>query len=208
MESFLQFFINIGDLKEMKRKSWVLSGVKSPETVASHTFRVAIMAWFFSKKKKNLNLEKVLKLALIHDLCEVYAGDMTPYDSVIPKDKKRLEKLRKAWPRFSNVKKIEIALKKYKKEWQSLVKLTAGLPISAKEEIVNLWFDYEGRLTKEARFVRQIDRLEIFLQALQYFKANKSFSIKPWWVYIKERLDDPILVDFLEILDKEFHPKK
>lgn len=52
---------------------------KNPETIAGHTFHEAIMAWILSKEKRtNFNIEKMLKIALIHDLCELYAGDMTP----------------------------------------------------------------------------------------------------------------------------------
>ena len=208
MKEFLHFFIESGKLKKMERRSWLLSGIKKPETIASHVFRVALMTSILAREKKDLDLNKVIRMALAHDLCEVYAGDLTPYDSILPKGKKKIEKLRNAWPRFSKFQKVEISLKKYKKEWHSLIKLTSKLPIGLKERIINLWFDYEGGLTKEARFVRQVDRIESFLQALEYYKKDKSFPIKPWWGYIKERIDDPVLLEFLKELDREFHPKK
>ena len=73
MEQLLNFLIEIGKLKKMTRRGWELRGIKNPETIASHTFRMAIMTWLLGEKKK-LNLNKILKMSLIHDLCEVYAG--------------------------------------------------------------------------------------------------------------------------------------
>ncbi len=204
MEELLNFFIEIGKLKRQKRKGWVLRGVKDPETIAAHTFRVAILAWFLGEQKK-LNINKILKISLIHDLCEVYAGDTTPYDELLPKDKKRWKEIISKWPRLSKVEKEKIFLKKYKKENRALAKLIFKLPLSLKKEIKNLWKDYEKGLTPEGRFVRQVDRIENLIQALEYWEKGKPFAIGPWWVQIEELVDDPILLKFIKTLDKKFH---
>ena len=81
------------------------------------------------------------------------------------------------------------------------------LPSGLKKEIRNLWADYEKGLTREGRFVRQVDRVENLLQALEYWKKDKSFTIGPWWVQIEELVDDPILLKFLKNLEKKFHSK-
>jgi len=206
MENLLKFFIEVGKLKKIKRKGWVLRGIKNPETIAAHTFRMTIMAWLLCSKKR-LNLNKVLKMCLIHDLCEVRAGDTTPYDKILPLDKKQWKAIMNKWPRLSQTNKEKIFQEKYKKENIALKRIIAKLPPVFKKEITNLWNDYEKGLTREGRFVRQLDRLENLLQALEYWQKDKQFAIKPWWVQIEELIDDPILLEFMAVLDKKFHKR-
>ncbi len=204
MKDLLNFLIEVGKLKRMKRKGWVLRGVKDPETIAAHTFRMTIMAWLLCSKKR-LNLDKILKMCLIHDLCEVCAGDATPYDKILPKDKKQWKKIINKWPRLSKIEKEKTFLEKYRKEDKALKKLISNLPTSLKKEITNLWNDYEKGLTREGRFVRQLDRIENLLQALEYWKRDKQFSMEPWWIQIEELVDEPILLEFMEVLGKKYH---
>jgi len=207
MKDLLTFFIKVGELKSTKRRGWVLRNIKDPETIAAHTFRMTIMAWFLCCKDK-LNINKVLKMALIHDLCEVFAGDATPYDKLLPRDKKKRKKLLDKWPRLSEIKKKKIFSEKYRKEDEALKKLISKLPINLKSEIASLWNDYEKGLTKEGKFVRQLDRIENLLQALEYWKKEKKFKIEPWWIQIEELIDDPVLLEFMKTLEKNFHQKR
>jgi len=206
MDKVLHFLIEVGKLKKMPRRGWVLRKIKNPETIAAHTFRMVIMAWVLGQNKK-INLTKVIKTALIHDLCEVYAGDTTPYDKILAKNKKELKELMSKWPRFSKKEKEKNFKEKYKKEYKSLKKLVSGLSPKLKKEIKTLWVDYEKGLTPEGKFVRQLDRVENLLQALEYWKEKKSFAIEPWWVQIEELVDDSVLLEFLEVLEKNFHKK-
>lgn len=207
MKEILNFLIEIGKLKKIKRKGWVLRGVKDPETIAAHSFRIAIISWFLGKQKK-LNINKILKMSLIHDLCEVYAGDTTPYDTILPKNKKQWKKILEKWPRLPKKEKEKIFFEKFKKENKALEKLILKLPLDLKKEIKNLWVDYERGVSQEGKFVRQVDRVENLLQALEYWEKNKQFTIGPWWVQIEELVDDPLLLKFIDTLDKKFHQKK
>jgi len=207
MENLLNFFIETGKLKSKKRKGWIFRGVREPETIADHTFRMAIMAWILGEQKK-FNINKLLKMSLIHDLCEVYAGDTTPYDKLLPKDKKKWKKITQEWPRFTKKEKGKIFQEKYKKENQALERMILKLPPSLKKEIKNLWIDYEKGLTPEGRFVHQVDRVENLLQALEYWKKDRPFAIGPWWIQIEELVDDPFLLKFIELLEKKFHKKR
>lgn len=207
LKKLANFFINVGELKNKKRKGWELRDVKNPETIAAHSFRMAIMAWVLGEKRK-LNTNRVLKMSLIHDVCEVYAGDTTPYDKMLPKNKKKLRGLLDKWPRLSKKEKEKNFREKYKKEKKALQKITSGLSPNLKKEINNLWDDYEKGLTREGRFVRQLDRLENLLQALEYWEKGEKFMIEPWWIQIKELIDDPILLEFMNVLDKKFHKGK
>lgn len=204
MEEILDFLINIGKLKEIPRQGWVLRGVKNPECIASHTFRMAMMAWFLGKKNK-LNMGKVVKMSLIHDICEVYAGDTTPYSPILPKNKKKWKKITEKWPRFSKKEKEKFFNDKHTKEDKFLRKIIKNLPPRLKKEIFSLWQDYEGGLTKEGRFVKQVDRVENLLQAFEYLKEGKKFAIGPWWIQIEELVDDPILLEFINALEHKFY---
>ena len=207
MEDLLNFFVEIGKLKKMPRRGWVINQIRNPESIAEHVFRATIMSWILGKKKKGFNIEKLLKMALIHDLCEVYAGDSTPYDSVLPRTKKKLKELMKTWPRFPVEERKERALEKYIREERALEKLISKLPPDLKKEIRNLWLDYEKGLTPEGRFFQQADRVENFLQAIEYWKKYKKPPQKPWWLWAREFFDDPILLEFIKEMDKKFHQK-
>jgi len=121
--------------------------------------------------------------------------------------KKKWKGLLEKWPRLSKKEKENLFLQKYKKENKALKKLTLKLPQNLKKEIRNLWNDYEKGLTKEGRFVRQVDRVENLLQALEYWKGNKQFAIEPWWIQIEELVDDPTLLKFMETLEGKFYRK-
>jgi len=136
----------------------------------------------------------------------VYAGDATPHDKFF-KNKKKFKKIILKWPRLSKKDKEKIFREKYEKECKSLKKLTLKLPLDFKKEIKSLWIDYERGLTREGKFVRQLDRVESLLQATEYLKENKNFSIESFWVQVEELVDDPILLEFINSLEKKFHRK-
>lgn len=203
MDKIIDFLVNAGKLKSMERKGWVLRGIKNPETIAAHTFRTTLMSLVLCCDKK-IDRDKVIKMALVHDLCEVYAGDTTPYDTVLPKNKKEQKKIFDKWVRLSKEEKENFFRKKYKKENEGLKKLVSKLPSSTRSEIRNLWNDYEKGLSPEGRFVRQLDRMENLLQALEYQKAGEKINVWPWWVQAEELIDNPILLRLLDNLEKKF----
>lgn len=207
MNNLLKFFIEIGKLKTMPRRGWVINDIKNPESIAEHIFRASLIAWILGSKKTGLKIERLLKMALIHDLCEVYAGDTTPYDSVLPKNAKDRKEFMKTWPRLSNVQKVKLSRKKHKKEEKALDRLLKNLPFNLKKEIKSLWMDYEKGLTPEGRFFKQADRLENFLQATEYWKKYKKPPQGPWWEWAREFFDDPLSLELIEELARQFHKK-
>ena len=208
MKNFVQFFHEVGRLKDIPRRGWVLIGEKNPASIADHSFRMAIMAWVLAKKKKKVNFEKIIKMSLIHDLCELYAGDITPYDyGHLPKNKKDWPKAFDKWPRFSQPEKIKNFLEKHKREKESLLKTTQGLPEDVKREIMHLWQEYDKGLSQEARFVRQINRLETLLQAFEYGQESKCRPFNSWWIGSEEHIDDPILIECMQEIAERFYYK-
>lgn len=207
MRIFINFLQELSKMRKIPRRGLVLIGMKNPASIMDHSFRTAIMTWILGRGRK-INLERAIKMALIHDLCEVYAGDITPYDyNSLPKNKKEWPKLFDSWPRFSQSKKIKNFLKKHKKEEAGLKKITSKLPASLKKEIMGLWYDYEKGSTKEARFVRQINRLETLLQAVEYSREVKKRPYHSWWVGSEEHIDDSLLKEFMSEIGEKFYHK-
>lgn len=209
MKNLINFFIKVGKIKRMKQRGLVFRGVKDPVTVAAHSFREALMGWVLNEAEEiKLNTKKILKIVLLHDLCAGYAGDITPYKPFLPKKRKPKKELFKRWVRFSKKEKEKFFLEKHKREWKAIKELTSELPENLKKEMRNLWSEYERGSTKEGRFIQQLDMLENLFQALEYWKEDKNFPIRPWWDQMKELIDNPLLLNLMEELGKEFRYKK
>jgi len=204
MKELLDFFTKIGKLKKMPRRGWVINQIKTPESIADHTFRATIVGWVLGKEKSGLNIEKLLKIALVHNLSKIYSGDITPYDSILAQSKKKIKEIIETWPKFSKAEREKICKKKYQREKKALEKLISKLSPSLKKEIKNLWLDYEKGLTPEGRFFNQADRMENFLQALEYWKKYKKPSLGPWQEWAKEFFDDHLLIKVKNVLERRF----
>jgi len=213
MDAALKFLINVGELKDRKRRGWLANKVPNCETTASHIFRMSLMAWVLAKKKK-LNIEKVVKMALIHDICEVFATDETPYDPLLPAnfdsltDQQKAEEILKKWPKLSLAQKKKRADLKRKREEKSLLKLLSGVDENFKNEIIGLWNDFEKGISKEGRFTKQIDKAENFLQGMEYWKKYGKIQRDLWLRWAKEIFDDPIIIDFIKTIEKDIVKKK
>ncbi len=199
----LEFLLKVGKLKNMPRTGLVLRGVKDPATVAEDAFLLTLAVWVLNKEKK-LNLEKMLKMALIYEVSEVYAKDQTPYEGILPKDIKKRRKILERWPRFSRREKEKRFLRDYQSEKKALQRLTLGLPKNLEIEIIGLWDDCKRRLTPEGNFVNQVYWVAMMMQVLQYWKEDKKFPIFGWWEQMIEFIDEPICLEFMAELKKKF----
>jgi len=209
LESILDFLLEIRKLKRMPRKLWVGLGVRDPETVASHIFTLTIIAWILGKENKALDMEKLLKMALCHELPAIYTGDLiTPYGRVLPKAKEARLKVFEKWPRLSRKEKENKFARDYKKEKLALQKLTRKLPNSPKKEILQLFDEYKTVSTPEARFLNQLNVLVVLLQGLQYQKKDKNLPVGFLWEWAFEKCDNSICLAFMEELKKKFYGKK
>lgn len=204
MKDILDFLIEAGELKGKKRRGWIIHQIKNPETTAEHIFHLSLLVWFLGKRKK-INLSRAIKMALIHDLCEVYAPDLTPYDPLLPKNKNKMMEVLKCWPKFAPGLKEKKEKEKVRAESTALDKLILKLPPDLKFEIKSLWIDFLKGLSREARFVRQADKIANFLQGIQYWKKYGKIQHKLWMRWIKEITDDPILLSFVRSVEKKFY---
>jgi len=148
---YLNFLSEIGKLKDVDRTGWKIYKVRDPESVADHSFRIAIMAMLYSKNL-GLDEDKCVKMSLVHDLEEVYTGDIAT----------RADEKNQA---VNNTKKEKIERSAFDK----LMKL-----LDDKEEIAELWQEYHECKTPEAKWVNDLDKVEMVLQALDYKKGKRT----------------------------------
>jgi putative hydrolase of HD superfamily len=205
LEDILNFLLEIGKLKKTPRLYWTAHGIKNPETVAGHIFTVALMAWLLGKEKKGLDTEKLLKMALCHEISAVFTSDTIPYIKRLPRDeRKRKETLRK-WPRLPKGEKEKRFLRDYREERESLEKLTLGLEKKLKKEVIQLWDEYRRVSSPEGLFLNQVNSLAVLFQGLQYQKKYKGYFADPLWEWAFEKCDDPVALEFMEELKKKFY---
>jgi putative hydrolase of HD superfamily len=189
-----RFIHRIGRLKQVPRTGWLDRGVppSTTESVADHTFRVALLAWVAAKKVPGLDVDRVLKLALIHDLAEAVTGDLPPYD---PTELATTELTERA--RLLNRRHIrsdaQIAAKRIA-ESRAMTSLLADLSGEAADELATLWREFEDGVSPEVRFVKQVDKLETYLQSREYLAAQPTLPIESFAAEVIEVIDSPELV--------------
>jgi len=140
----VELYFAVVHLKQLFRQGWLRAGVPEArcESVAEHSFFVALLALLVAEERfPDLDAGKVVKLALLHDLAEAHAGDITPHEGVSREEKQRRER-------------------------EAMQRICAGLP--GAEGYLALWEEYEARGSREAILVGQIDRLEMALQGCVY----------------------------------------
>jgi putative hydrolase of HD superfamily len=140
-ERLLELFHLAGRLKETTRAGWMLRGVPDPESVADHSFRLALLALVLAPRAAPpVDAARCVAMALAHDLAECLVGDITPHDGVSPGEKRARE---------------SAALRRLSE-------------LAGDDSLVNLWTEYDAGATPEARFVKELDKLETALQAVEY----------------------------------------
>jgi len=138
----IQFLNEIEKLKVVYRRNKTVAPVRF-ENSAEHSWHVALMALLLSEHANNdaLDLLKVVKMLLIHDLVEIYAGDTWLYD-------------------------VDAAARQGDKEAAAADKLFALLPADQATEFRSLWDEFEARESAEATYAASIDALQPLLNHL------------------------------------------
>lgn len=201
MKHVLAFFKKVGELKNIQRKGVLFYGVKHADSTTDHSFRLALMAWMFGTGRK-LNMEKLLKFVLVHDICKVYAGDITPYEGLFPKKGENRYALAWRWRRLSLEEKEKRWKRKWERERKAMDRLAKNLPEAMRKELLGFWDEYHRMDTPEARFVYQLDRAENLIEALESFEENRKFPTRPWWEHADEVIHDSKILDFVEAISR------
>ena len=140
LEGVLAFLRGAERLKTVKRSGWTSAG--EAESVAEHTWRLCLMAMVVYGQSTAIDLGRLLRMCLIHDLGEAIGGD-------VPAPAQR-----------SGAPKAD-------QERSDLLSLVSPLPDAARREIVELWDEYEAASSPEARLAKGLDKLETILQHTQ-----------------------------------------
>jgi putative hydrolase of HD superfamily len=134
----LEFIKEIDKLKLIFRKTRILDNSRH-ENDAEHSYHLAMMAVILSGySKEKIDVNKVVKMVLVHDLPEIYSGDIMVY----------------------NKKQGEIS----KEDIEAADKIFGMLPQPQGDELKAMWREFEEKKTPEAKFAAAIDRLEPIMQ--------------------------------------------
>lgn len=138
IETLLEFLKEIEKYKHVERRNYKKNNV--PENDAEHSWHLAMFLLLFEKDlPEDADMTKMLKLALMHDLVEIYAGDTFAFDQ-------------------------EALKTKYDKEHKAALKLFSQLPEDLEHEFMDLFYEYEQSNTKESKIVKSFDKMQPILQ--------------------------------------------
>ena len=156
-------------LKDVLRTGWVREGVAQPESVAAHSWGMALLVLVLLPA--DLDRERALTYALLHDLAEAWVGDHPPQDGVTDKRAREQAAMEDLCHRL-------------------------GRP-----DLLAHWLAYEDQVDAEARFVRQLDGLDMALQARRY--ASQGLDPLPFLASARRKLVDAPLLAVHDALDLE-----
>ena len=149
VERQLDFLLELDRLKTVLRQTWLTDGSRR-ENDAEHSWHIAVMAIVLAEHSADpgIDLLKVLKMLLIHDVVEIDAGDTFAYDEVG-------------------------ALDKEKRERAAAERIFGMLPDEQSAAFRDLWEEFEARRSPEARFAAGLDRLQPILH--NYHTQGKAW---------------------------------
>jgi len=131
------FVKEVEKLKNVTRTAWSSEGKK--ESVAEHSWRLAVFALSIAEYFPQIDLAKVLGMCLVHDFGEIYEGDISA----------KLEKDAKG---------------KLEREERAVRTLTDILPQIQRNRLYDLWKEYNAAESEESKLVKALDKMETIIQ--------------------------------------------
>jgi 5'-deoxynucleotidase len=157
----VSFFRVVCNLKKTKRSGWIhKSDISSPESVADHSYSMCMMSMVLSDII-DLDTEHIMKMANLHDLAESFVGDNMP-DKISYEDKVLLED-------------------------KAMIKIISKLPSFLRGKYLDIWNEYIDNSTLSAKFVHNMDKLEMALQAKEY--EFEGYSKQSLQIFLKSATD-------------------
>ncbi len=159
-KTLLQFMEQVGRMKVLPRTGWLLRGLKHPETIAEHSYRMTLLAMVLSDMLNEqglaIDVTRVMRMALLHDVAESQIGDI-PYPAMryIPDAVK------------------EVAEREAMEDMTNPFGNIGGF-------YVEIWEEYERGQTLESQIVKVADKLELLIQTFEYEKVGFQ-SLDDFW---------------------------
>ena len=151
-------------LKEEARSGWVLRGVTGPESVADHSWATAYLCLLYAGPA-GVDGCRAVSMAVVHDLAEAVTGDVAT--------------------RVAEMSDPGVIAEKRRREtagMQDLLTLGDGCAVDAgarTDTVQQLWEEYEESATPVARFVRDMNLIDMCAQALRYEEAARYDPVIP-----------------------------
>ncbi|XP_058797427.1 5'-deoxynucleotidase HDDC2 [Phymastichus coffea] len=182
---YINFMELLGRLKHLKRTGWVIKNIPDPETISGHMYRMAVLS-FLIDPKANLNKMKIMEMALVHDLAECIVGDITPHCGVSAEDKHRMED-------------------------EAMEEICKNLGARG-VEMLKTFREYEKQESPEARYVKDLDRVDLLCQAYEYEKRDECpGELQEFFDASQEKVEHPFLAAIVKEINrkrKEVTPEK
>ncbi len=166
LDKIIAFLKEAEKLKLVEREIYLSNGIRK-ENSAEHSWYMCVILMLLEKEFKEIDLLKMYRMFLIHDLVEIYAGDVCAFDK-------------------------QNKVGQNEKEKEAAEKLFNLLPEDLKEDLHQLWLEYETKTTKEAKLAQAFDKISAELQQVM----SEGKSLKEWKVkhedvfsYKKEFID-------------------
>lgn len=149
----IDFLMEIDKVKAVLRQSVILGDINRRENDAEHSWHMAMCTFVLKDyiELENIDLERVFKMILIHDIIEIYSDDT---------------------PAFSNTSKED----KYKKEVEAGKKIFGMLPTEQSKEFFELWLEFENMESNNSKVANVFDRFQGFIQNL----SSDGHTWKKW----------------------------
>lgn len=149
LDRILEFLEVADGLKMVERAGYVVDGSRH-ETDTDHTWHMALFGLLLANDTgTDLDLARTLSMVLVHDMVEIFTGDVVVYDVAAREAVKERER-------------------------EAAERLFGMLPDDLHAQLEGLWLEFEEGKTGEARFVRSLDRLQAFAQNV--FAGGKSWK--------------------------------
>ena len=176
----LDFLRKAERLKDTLRSAYTTSG--RTESVAEHTWRLTLLAVTFADELPDIDLLKLLKICILHDLGEAVNGDIpAPLQSAMAS--------------------------KAAQERDDFLSLVEALPDAVSSEFISLWDEYEAGQSPEARVAKALDKLETILQHNQGLNPE-DFDYEFNLEYGKAHTNKvPVAATIRDLLDVETRAK-
>ncbi|KAI3657264.1 hypothetical protein MP638_005275 [Amoeboaphelidium occidentale] len=145
-------------------------------------YRMALMVLFLQSNDDQVDANKCLRMALVHDLQECLVGDITPTDGITREEK-------------------------YKRELEAVKEIQKLIPTNNSNNSLfyDLWKEYEDYETKESKYVHALDKLEMILQASEYEESMRGVKLDSFFESTKGLFSD---FSQLKELDKVIRDKR